>query len=309
MLRALILYLSHAKWARNIVTHMGLAKRVSRRFVAGETEADAARAIGVLNDKGITATIDILGESVTDAEMAKAAVAQYLHVLDCVKEKGLQTTASMKLTQLGLDIDPALCRENMRTILQHAKDRGLEVTIDMEDHTYTQRTLDLFRALRYEDGFENVGTVIQSYLYRSDDDIKQLADEGAPIRLCKGAYKEPASVAYPKKADVDAAYVREMTMLLDAAKQGRGYPQIATHDEKLIEQAKAYADSQGIPRDRYEFQMLHGIRVNLQEQLVREGYRMRVYVPFGTEWYPYFMRRLAERPANLWFFVSNFFRR
>ncbi len=309
MLRALLLYLSQAKWARAIVTHMRLAKRVARRFVAGETEADAERAVRALNEKGITASVDVLGESVTDAEMARAAAEKYLKLLDCIKQRNLKTTVSLKLTALGLDIDPALCRENMRAILRSVRDRGLEVTIDMESSAYTERTLDLFRALREEDGFGDVvGTVIQSYLYRSDQDIRELADEGATIRLCKGAYKEPASVAYPKKSDVDAAYVRQMKVLLDAAQEGRGYPQIATHDEQIIEEAKAYADGKGIPRDRYEFQMLHGIRNDLRDKLVADGYRMRVYVPFGTEWYPYFMRRLAERPANLWFFVSNFLR-
>lgn len=310
MLRALFIYLSRAAWARRIVTHWGLARRVARRFVAGETLAEAIEAVRKMNAKGITATIDVLGESVTDAEMARQSAEAYLGVIDAICAEKLTATAtlSLKLTALGIDIDEALCRENMRRILARARECGITVTIDMEDHNYTQRTLDIYRALRDEDGFANVATVIQSYLYRSDADIAALAQEGAIIRLCKGAYKEPASVAYPKKKDVDAAYVRQMKVLLDAAKEGRGYPGIATHDERIIEQAAAYADGSSIPRDAWEFQMLHGVRSGLQEQLVSRGYRMRVYVPFGTQWYPYFMRRLAERPANVWFFVSNFFR-
>ncbi len=309
MLRALLLYLSRAAWARNIVMRWGLARRVARRFISGETEQEAIEAVKKLNARGLTATIDVLGESVTQPDQAHAARDAYLSLLDAICRHKLNASVSLKLTALGLDIDPALCRDNLRRILTHARERGLTVTIDMEDHTYTQRTLDLFHALWREDGLDNVHTVIQSYLYRSDADIEALAQEGACIRLCKGAYREPPQVAYPKKRDVDAAYVRQMKVLLDAAKEGRGYPGLATHDEAIIEQAKAYADSTGVPRTNYEFQMLHGVRSQLQEQLVAEGYRMRVYVPFGTQWYPYFMRRLAERPANLWFFVSNFFRR
>lgn len=309
MLRALLLYLSKAKWAMAIVTKWGLAKRVARRFVAGETQQEAVEAIQKLNAKGVMATVDILGESVTDKEATFQTVQQYLDVLDAIHQNNLQSSVSVKLTALGLDIDPQLCRDNMRRILERARQLGLVVTIDMEDHTYTQRTLDLFRTLRYDDGFDNVHTVIQSYLYRSDQDVEQLAEEGASLRLCKGAYKEPHTVAYPKKKQVDEAYVRQMKVLLEAAAQGRGYPGIATHDERIIEQAKAYVAEKNIPRDCFEFQMLHGVRSALQAQLVEEGYRMRVYVPFGTHWYPYFMRRLAERPANLWFFVSNFFKR
>jgi proline dehydrogenase len=309
MLRALLLYLSHAGWSRKIVMSWGVARRVALRFVAGERQVDAIEAVRQLNSRGMTVTLDVLGESITEARQAREMAAAYLNLIETIGSGGLQAWVSLKLTALGLDISADLCRENMRGILSCAQDHGLKVTIDMEDRHYTQRTLDMFHALQRDDGFNNVGTVIQSYLYRSDDDIRALAAEGADIRLCKGAYKEPASVAYPKKADVDAAYVRQMKVLLDAAKEGRGYPAIATHDEKIITQAKAYADQNGIPRDRYEFQMLYGVRTALQEQLIAEGYRMRVYVPFGEQWYPYVMRRLAERPANLWFFASNFFRK
>lgn len=309
MLRALFLYLSRAAWAKRLVTRWGLARRVARRFVAGETLEEAIAAVRRLNEKGITATVDVLGESVTDAEMAQQAAASYLILLEAIRVNDLAATVSLKLTALGLDIDEGLCREHMRRILSRAREVGTRVTIDMEDHPYTQRTLDLYRALRHEDGFDNVGTVIQAYLYRSDADIAALAAEGAEIRLCKGAYKEPPEIAYPRKKDVNAAFVRQMKVLLDAALEGRGYPGIATHDERIIAEAKAYAEARRIPREAYEFQMLYGVRPALQEQLVAEGYRLRVYVPYGTQWYPYFMRRLAERPANVWFFVSNLFRR
>jgi len=308
MLRALLLYLSSAKWAKDIVTHMGLARRVARRFVAGETREEAEGAVRALNARGIRASCDVLGESVTDAAMARAAVARYLELIDCIHRHGLDSEVSLKLTQLGLDIDLELAREHMRQILRLARERGLRANIDMESSAYTQRTLDLYRALRDEDKLTNLRVVIQAYLYRSDEDVRALASEGASLRLCKGAYREPPSVAYPRKADVDAAYVRQMKVLLDAANAGGGDPGIATHDAAIIEATKAYAAQIGIPRDRFEFQMLYGIRTDLQEQLIREGYEVRVYVPFGTEWYPYFMRRLAERPANLWFFVSHFLR-
>jgi proline dehydrogenase len=304
----LLLYLSSAPWAKNVVTHMGLARRVARRFVAGERREEAEGAVRALNARGISASCDVLGESVTDAAMARAAADRYLELIDCIHDHRLDSEVSLKLTQLGLDIDLDVCREHMRQILRLARERGLRANIDMEGSAYTQRTLDLYRALRDEDRHTNLRIVIQSYLYRSDEDVRALASEGASLRLCKGAYKEPPTLAYPKKADVDAAYVRQMKVLLDAAKDGGGDPGIATHDAAIIDAAKAYAAEIGVPRDRFEFQMLYGIRADLQEQLVREGYGMRVYVPFGTEWYPYFMRRLAERPANLWFFASNFFR-
>ncbi len=308
MLRAFFIALSHAGWAEHIMINWGLARRVARRFIAGEHQEEAIETVRRLNAKGLTATLDVLGESVTEKAEAITMTESYLHLLYAIAENKLNASISLKLTALGLDTSPELCRKNLRRIVENARKLGLDVTIDMEDHTYTQRTLELFRSVRYQEGLDNLLTVIQAYLYRSDEDIKQLAAEGASLRLCKGAYKEPPAVAYPKKDDVDAAYVRQMKVLLDAAKVGRGYPGIATHDEKIIAIAKAYAAEQNIPRDRFEFQMLHGIRSGLQEQLAAEGFGMRVYVPFGPHWYPYFMRRLAERPANVWFFASNFFR-
>lgn len=309
MLRAILLYLSHAEWARKIAMNWRLARSVALRFVAGETQEQAIEAVRQLKGKGMQATLDVLGESIHEAEQATAMKDAYLRLLQAICDAGLQAWVSLKLTALGLDIDEDLCHDNLRQILAKARDCGLAVTIDMEDHPYTQKTLDLFHTLKDAEGFDNVRTVIQSYLYRSDADIAALAAEGAGIRLCKGAYKEPASVAYPKKADVDAAYVRQMKTLLDAAGAGHGYPGIATHDETIIEAAKRYAAEQEIPTETYEFQMLHGVRAGLQEALAADGYRMRVYVPFGTQWYPYFVRRLAERPANVWFFVSNLFKR
>lgn len=307
MLRTLLLYLSHAKWAKNIVTSWGLARRVARRFVSGETEDDVIAAIRKINGKGMTTSVDILGESTTDTAEAGRYAEAYVHLIERLRREGLKSSVSLKLTALGLDIDPEVCRKNIRLILQAAGERDIHVTIDMEDHTYTDRTLQILRELKAE-GFENAQGVIQSYLYRSEQDILALAREGVDIRLCKGAYREPASVAYPRKKDVDAAYVREMKVLLDAATNGGGYPGIATHDVKIIAATKAYAAECKIPLDRFEFQMLNGVRPALQQSLVDEGYGMRVYVPFGTQWYPYFMRRLAERPANLLFFLSNLLR-
>lgn len=308
MLRALFIALSHAGWAEHVMMKWGLARRVARRFIAGERQEEAIEAVRRLNTRGMTATVDVLGESVTQESEAVGMAESYLKLLDAIAGSKLNASISLKLTALGLDISPDLCRNNLRRIVETAGKLGLDVTIDMEDHTYTQRTLDMFRAVRYQEGFDNLLTVIQSYLYRSDEDVSLLAGEGAGLRLCKGAYKEPPTVAYPKKHDVDAAYVRQMKTLLDAAKEGRGYPGIATHDKKIIAITKAYAAENNIPRDRFEFQMLHGIRTGLQQQLVAEEFGMRVYVPFGSHWYPYFMRRLAERPANVWFFASNFFR-
>lgn len=311
MFRAILLYLAGADWARNIVTRWAIARRVVRRFVAGETLAEAIDVVREINQKGMTATIDVLGESITEPAQAEEMAQAYVELIEAICEDGLDAWVSLKLTALGLDVDPELAHENLCEVLSCARDCGqdMRITIDMEDHPYTDRTLELFRRLREADGFENVRTVIQAYLYRSEEDIQRLAEEGAGIRLCKGAYKEPASAAYPQKADVDAAYVHSMKVLLDAADEGRGYPGIATHDEKIIDAARAYVTEKDIPSDAFEFQMLYGVRSALQEDLAAEGYGMRLYVPYGSQWYPYFMRRLAERPANVWFFASNFFKR
>jgi proline dehydrogenase len=286
----------------------GLARRAARRFVPGETEDDVIAVIHKLNDAGMTTSVDILGESTTDTAEASRYAEAYLHLIERLSGEKLKSSVSLKLTALGLDVDPGVCHDNMRLILTAADKHAVRVTIDMEDHTYTDRTLALLRDLRAE-GFSNAQGVIQAYLLRSRQDIPALAQEKVDIRLCKGAYQEPASVAYPEKKDVDAAYVDLMRLLLDAANNHHGYPGIATHDEKMISATKDYAAECKIPLARFEFQMLYGVRSALQQELVRGGYGMRVYVPFGTQWYPYFMRRLAERPANIWFFASNLLRR
>ena len=316
MLRPLLLHLSHARWARNLVTRFRFARRAAARFVAGETLADAIAVVRALNAKGLNASLDHLGENVTTAADAARATDDYLFALDQIAASGIRSNVSLKLTQLGLEVDEAICLHHLRRILEKAQATQNFVRIDMENTTYTDRTIAVFRALHRE--FNNLGLVLQAYLYRTEKDLLGLLEEKAPIRLCKGAYDEPSDKAFPRKADVDTNYLKLAQNLLDhartlppAADTGRQPPlaAIATHDEKMIVAAKAYAAAaRKIPRDDFEFQMLYGIRRDLQEQLAAEGYRVRIYVPYGTEWYPYFMRRLAERPANLWFFVSQLLR-
>lgn len=316
MFRSLFIYLSHARWARTFITRFGVARRTAMRFVAGETADDAIAAIKTLNAKGINATVDLLGESVTNEAETQRAVEGYRLMLGKIAESGVRANVSLKLTQFGLDIDQALCERNVRQVLEKARATHNFVRIDMEGTPHTDRTLAVFRALRQD--FENVGLVLQSYLYRTEKDLLELTAEGVRLRLCKGAYNEPPDKAYPKKADTDANFIALMKLLLDRAQtvspagdEGRRppLPALATHDEKMIAATLAYAQTQNLTRDYFEIQMLYGIRRERQEQLAAAGYAMRVYVPYGTEWYPYFMRRLAERPANIWFFVSNFFTR
>lgn len=310
MLRSLILYLAQAVWAKKLIMRIGLARRTAHRFVAGDTLQQAIESTRQLNQKGLEVTLDHLGESVDDEAGALHAAQDYLTLLDTIASRAVQATVSLKLTQLGLDIREDLCVSNMRLILQKAKETNNHVTIDMESADYTDTTLRIYRTLRHEYGFDNVGIVIQAYLYRSEADMQTLAEEGAFVRLCKGAYKEPPELAFPDKADVDANYVHLLQLFLNPAACTTGaYLGIATHDEKMIAAAKTHIKANDIAHDCFEFQMLYGIRGKLQEQLRDDGYKMRVYVPYGTQWYPYFMRRLAERPANIWFFVSNFFRR
>lgn len=318
MLRALLLYLSSALWARRLVSGWGLSRRVASRFVAGDTLEDAVRTITALNEAGMNATIDHLGENVNSAEDAERAAEDYIALLDRIQEAGLRANVSLKLTQLGLLLDFELCARNLQRIVDRAKSHGNFVRIDMEHSEILEDTLRIHRRL-LDSGATNLGVVIQSYLYRSDDDIRKLADDGIPVRLVKGAYDEPASIAYPKKADVDKAFDRETEMLIQGAldhgsvplsEDGRTppIPAIGTHDHVRIEFACKIAAEVGLPKQVLEFQLLHGIRTELQRTLLNDGYPVRIYVPYGTEWYPYFMRRLAERPANLWFFVSNLFR-
>ena len=307
MLRRLLLYLSTAKWARGIATRWGAARRVAKRFIAGESVEEAIQTTRDLNNQGLLVSLDYLGESVTNAKDTEAVVATYRQLIGKIGSENLKASVSLKLTHMGLDISEDLCVNNLRHILSDAKTHGIDVTMDMESSEYTDRTLRIYRTLRDEYDFSNVGTVIQAYLYRSKDDMRELASEGATIRLCKGAYLEPESVAFPEKADVDAQYVQIMVDYLDAPQPA--FLQIATHDENMITRAEAAISEKGLAKDHSEFQMLYGIRTPRQLSLAAAGYPVRVYVPFGEAWYPYFMRRLAERPANLWFFARSLFRR
>ena len=302
MTKSLLLYLSESQGFKNFLTRFKSFNNVTHRFVAGEDTQEAVEAIRQLNRKAISASFDHLGESIKSEGETREEVREYIHVLDEIDRNKLNSNVSVKLTQLGLDIDQGLCYENARAIVEAASARQNFVRIDMEDSTKTDATIDMFKRLRKE--FENVGIVVQSYLYRTEADVKDLLQIGARIRLCKGAYKEPETVAFQDKADVDKNYVHIMKILLASDI----YHGIATHDEKMITATKQYAAEKGLASDRYEFQMLFGIRRDLQEKLVRDGYRMRVYVPYGGSWYPYFMRRLAERPANVWFILKNMFK-
>lgn len=309
-LRAVLLYLTHATWARRIVTGFAPAWYVASRFVAGQTIADAIRVAGELNQQGISATLDFLGESVTDPHEARLARDEILNLLDAIHASGVSSGVSVKPSQLGIEIDRGLALENMRSILKRAREHSLFVRMDMEESALVDATLHVFRCLHQEDGFDNTGVVIQAYLYRSEADVEALIDDGASVRLCKGAYMEPPDVAFPLKKDTDANFVKLTKLLLGArARQNGVHAAIATHDESMIEATRSFASQSGVSRDAFELQMLYGVRRELQAKLVAQGYNVRVYVPYGTAWYPYLMRRLAERPANLWFFVSNLVRR
>jgi proline dehydrogenase len=304
MLRSALLYLSGQQQIFRFVRNNKLAKSFANRFVAGETLETALAAVSRLNAAGITASLDLLGESVHNEAEARAAGQVYVNMLDRIYERKLDANVSVKLTAMGLDISEDLCVTTMHKILQRAREYRTFVRIDMESSEYTQRTLDLFEQRLYPAYRENVGIVLQSYLYRTFADVEHANLTKARVRICKGAYQEPETVAYPDKKDVDASYIRSMHALM----QYGNYPGIATHDEAIIKEAKRFAREHQIAPSRFEFQMLYGVRRDLQAQLVREGYRMRVYVPFGTQWYPYLMRRLAERPANVAFLTGNVFR-
>jgi proline dehydrogenase len=298
-MKSTFLYLSRSEKFKNFLTRFKSFNNVTRRFVAGENLEDAVDAIRRLNRKKITASFDHLGESITSDAETRTEVGEYLRVLETIQANSLDSNVSVKLTQLGLDISAELCLQNTRAIVKAAAERQNFVRIDMEDSARTDSTLSIFKTLRQE--FNNVGIVIQSYLYRSERDVEELLKMGARIRLCKGAYDEPASVAFPEKAKVDENYVSLMKRLLTSGI----YHGIATHDEAIIDTARQFARDRGVTPDQFEFQMLYGVRRDLQEKLVQEGYRLRVYVPYGRYWYPYFMRRLAERPANVWFILRN----
>ena len=305
MLRALFISLSESRYLRAIAEKSSFGQRVSTRFVAGTQVEDVMRATQVVNRNGATVSIDNLGENVTNAEEARASAQLYHQLLEEISRRGLQANISLKLTHMGLDVDEKLAHEIVGSLVTKAADLNSFVRVDMEGSPYTQRTLDFVHQLHRIPGNQgHVGTVIQSYLYRSEKDVQDLLAAGIRIRLCKGAYKEPAEIAFQRKADVDGNYVKLMKILM---KSGI-YHGLATHDERIINEAIAFATSENLPHDSFEFQMLHGIRRDLQQKLVRDGWKMRVYIPFGTEWYPYFMRRLAERPANLFFILKNMFR-
>jgi proline dehydrogenase len=302
VLRGGFLWASRRRSLQRLATSSGLTRGLVRRFVAGDTLGEALDVLARLRDAGLRTTVDVLGESVTTAESARAAADRYVEALDALVARGLDANVSLKLTQMGLDVDAGFCRANLSRVLARAAESGAFVRVDMEDHTRTDATLRLVRELR--GSFPEVGVVIQSYLRRSADDVEALIADGTRVRLCKGAYNEPPTVAFPSKAEVDESYRQLMERLLVAGT----YPALATHDARLIRLAREFARRDGIDPTRFEFQMLFGIRRDLQERLVREGYTVRVYVPYGREWYPYFMRRLAERPANVLFVLGNVLR-
>lgn len=319
MLRSFFIAMSKAKWAQYLITHLGIAKRAAGRFIAGMTVEEAITAVKQLNANGMNATLDHLGENTNSIEEARRATDDVLVILDEIQKSGVRSNVSIKLTQLGLALDANLCHDHLRMILERAKSYDNFIRIDMEDGTLTEATLEMLNRVRGE-GFDQVGIVIQSYLYRSEADVKRLLTEGVAVRLVKGAYQEPESLAYPKKEDVDASFDRITDYLIEGSvglggrtvsKDGRVPPvtAIASHDEARIAHARQAAERAGLPKQALEFQMLYGIRRDLQEQLTREGYPVRIYVPYGSHWYPYFMRRLAERPANVWFFMSNYFKK
>ncbi len=307
MLRAFFVHLSENRSLRNFAERSALGQRVSGRFVAGTQIADAVRVTQAVNQAGMTVSIDNLGENVTNPDEARHSAQLYNQILDAIAANKLDANISLKLTHMGLDVDEKLAKDIVSGLVQKAAGMNPPgfVRVDMEGSPYTQKTLDFVHELHRMPGNGNsVGTVIQAYLKRSEADVDKLLSEKIRIRLCKGAYKEPASIAYESKDEVDANYIKLMKTLM---KSGI-YHGLATHDENIIRAAEAFARAEKIPPEAFEFQMLHGIRRDLQQSLVRDGWRVRVYVPFGTEWYPYFMRRLGERPANVFFIAKNMFR-
>ena len=321
MLRSFLISLSRAAWAQRLITSWSFAWRAASRFVAGERTEDVIRVIRELNKNGFNATLNYLGESISTAEEAEKATAEILKVLNEVDKANVKSNVSVKLTQIGIGLDENICRQSLVEILEHVKKCGNFLRVDMEDTPYTDTTISLYHSM-LERGFDqsHLGLVLQAYLFRTEEDLRKLLEIGTRIRLVKGAYNEPPDRAYPKKADTDANYDLLAKITIDAALKMDGNAisadgkippilAIASHDEKRIVFAKQYAEKVGLPKNAIEFQMLYGIRRDLQQRLVKEGYPVRVYVPYGSQWYPYFMRRLAERPENIWFFISNYFRK
>jgi proline dehydrogenase len=320
LLRSFLIYLSRAPWAQNLITNWDFAWRTASRFVAGTRLEDAIRVVRELNSAGINATLDNLGEHTSTPVEAQKATDDIVATLDAIAASDVRSNVSIKLTQIGLGLDEGLCAQNLGRILARAKQHAIFVRLDMEDTPYTDKTINLYYQMRKRN-YKNLGVVIQAYLFRSEADTRRLLQGKSFIRLVKGAYNEPPDKAYPNKVDVDANYDLLAKIMIDAAltikapeptdSKGRfpPIPAFGTQDEKRVAFARNYAEKVGLAKDGLEFQMLYGIRRDLQEQLVKDGYPVRVYVPFGTHWYPYFMRRLAERPANIWFFISNFFKK
>ena len=298
MLRRTLIAASRSEALRRLATDVPVTRRVARRFVAGETLDDALRVATDLNARGRTVTLDYLGEAVHDASVARAAADVYLSALEQIDAAGLACSVSVKLTQVGLHVSPALCQSLVASICERAAAMGEHVTIDMEDSSHTQATIDLLRAL-VADGHDNVGCALQTYLHRTLDDVHALTELGVSVRLCKGAYAEPEEIAAQDHDEIDATFVRAAGHVLRSGVYGR----FATHDHRIIRQIRNLARRHQVGADAYEFQMLHGIRTPLQQEIVDAGHRLRIYLPFGDEWYPYFTRRLAERPANLFFFL------
>jgi len=307
-MRQFLLSLSENQRFRKWVEQFPPTKRLSTRFVAGENLEDALREIEVLNSNSILATLDHLGENTHNADEAKQSANVYINILDRIEASGVQSNVSLKLTQMGLDVDEELCYQNLKNIVHRARELDNFVRIDMESSDYTDRTLNLYRRLRTE-GYENLGIVIQTYLRRSRADLDSLREHGLNVRICKGAYAEPESVAFPEKSKVDQNYLDLLEYLWGSHRGSDVYVAVATHDEQMISGAKELVGRYGVERDRFEFQMLYGIRQDLQQQFANDGFKVRVYVSYGREWYPYFMRRLAERPANIFFLLKNLFRK
>lgn len=304
-LRSAFLFLSESQDLRHVAESSSLARKISRRFVAGVDIDEALEACREANRKGLSVTLDALGESVQNQEQAEAAAAIYHQLLDRISGLGLDANVSLKLTQMGMDLGKNIAESIVKSLSEHAHSLNNFVRVDMEGSAYTQATIDMVKRLHGAPAIgDSVGVVVQAYLYRTESDVDDLIANGIRLRLCKGAYREPKEIAFPEKADVDANYVKLMRKLMTSGI----FHGLATHDETIIRQAKQFAKEQRIDPSSFEFQMLYGIRRDLQESLVKQGYRVRVYIPFGGEWYPYFMRRLAERPANAIFIAKNILR-
>jgi proline dehydrogenase len=305
VLRSLFLTLSRSDTLRDWMVHFGPARRMARRFIAGETLDEAVAVARQLQAQGILTTLDHLGENVATPGDAERAASEYQALLQRIAAEGLPATISVKLTHIGLDFGEEFCCARLRSIAETAQSLGNTLEVDIEGSAYTQATLAVFHSLL--DDYYNLRLALQAYLFRTEADLKRLVERGSSVRLCKGAYDESPTIAWKKKADVDASYARLMDMALGEEAQATGfYPALGTHDHNLIMRAELEAARRDIARDRFEFQMLHGIRRDWQQRLARDGYRVRVYVPYGTQWYPYFMRRLAERPANVLFIARAF---